>query len=399
MSRIIGIKHRTKRTAEGEARPTMVHVIDGDQAYDLTLETDTDELDFVLGRFPTGYRAVNPDENLSLFPKHHIKTKEVDGVEVPQRVPTGYTGLRSGDTVAMLLGGSGDRLAYALARQGNFIGAQVLRLPTFVFKRHRPDEDKERDHDRLAELAQAQPGLFRPTTPKDMELIIISERYRWRQEAQKARKACEQRLRQRAIGSVFLSEDGRYPEGSIEDYFDGLKASDAILGSLVAEEKRREDELRKAVRKLDVWADVFEPIEGCGEVIAAGIIAGIQDIRRFETAPKLKAFCGVHVLPDGRIPRKRLGLVANWHPEVRQSLYQLGDQFNRRPKSTWGLKLREYKVKLRAAHPEVVITDNGKKRYTDGHIHKMALWRTITKFVEWLHKEWTRVETRESVAA
>ncbi len=398
MSRIIGIKHRTKRTAEGEARPTLAHVIDGEQRYDLILETDTDELDFVLGRFPTGYRAVEENEDVSTFPTHHVKTKEVDGTEVPSRVPTAYDGLRPGDTVAMLLGGSGDRLAFALARQGNQIGATVLRLPTFVFKRHRPDEDKEQDHRLLAVLVQSQPGLFRPTTPKDMELIIVSERYRWRREAQRARIACEQRLRQRAIGSVFLSEAGRYPEGTIEDYFDGLKASDPILQNLIQEEKRREAELKKAVRQLDVWQQLFEPVEGCGEVIAAGVITAVQDIRRFETAPKLKAFLGVHILPDGRLPRRRLGTVANWHPEGRQALYQLAEQFNRRPESVWGLKLREYKVKLREKHPEVLVID-GKKRYTNGHIHKMALWRTITKFVEWLYKEWTRVESGEPVTA
>ena len=57
----------------------------------------------------------------------------------------------------------------------------------------------------------------------------------------------------------------------------------------------------------------------------------------------------------------------------------------------WGKKLREYKVKLREKHPEVVEV-GGKKRYTDGHIHKMALWRTITKFAEWLYNEWWKLE-------
>ncbi len=43
-------------------------------------------------------------------------------------------------------------------------------------------------------------------------------------------------------------------------------------------------------------------------------------------------------------------------------------------------------------HPEVVETEAGKKRYTKGHIHKMAVQRTLTKFVEWLWREWWKLE-------
>jgi hypothetical protein len=130
----------------------------------------------------------------------------------------------------------------------------------------------------------------------------------------------------------------------------------------------------------------------------------IGDIRRFATDAKLKAFCSVHVLGDGRFARKRSGEVANWHPEARQALYLLTDQFNRRPNSVWGQKLLEYKARLRAAHPDVLCQQCGgkwddcqhqkshKRKYSDGHIHQMALWRTATKFVEWLFREWWKLE-------
>lgn len=85
-------------------------------------------------------------------------------------------------------------------------------------------------------------------------------------------------------------------------------------------------------------------------------------------------------------------------------MYLLVEQFNRRPDSVWGQKLRENKIKLRAAHPDVMCKDCGctwddcvaqkshTRRYTDGHIHKMALWRTATKFAEWLYKAWWKLE-------
>ncbi len=231
-----------------------------------------------------------------------------------------------------------------------------------------------------------------------MDLIRVREAYFARTEAMKARIGCEQRLRQRFIGRVFLTEN-MYPEGRLEDEYDSLKANDKILQALLQEERRREAELKQAVRRLTVWEEIFEPLEGVGEMIAARLVVAIGDIRRFKTDAQLKKFCGVHVLPDGKFVRRRSGEVANWHPEARQALYLLGDQFNRRPESVWGKKLREYKRRFREKYPEPVETPGAGgrkvKKYTDGHIHKMATWRTITKFVEWLHHEWSRLEVPE----
>ena len=87
----------------------------------------------------------------------------------------------------------------------------------------------------------------------------------------------------------------------------------------------------------------------------------------------------------------------------------------------WGKKLLEYKEKFRKTHPlvEVYVTKTVggktvrevmgsydpsetrpkhlksatmKTRYTNIHIHKMAYWRTATKFAEWLYKEWWALE-------
>jgi hypothetical protein len=90
--------------------------------------------------------------------------------------------------------------------------------------------------------------------------------------------------------------------------------------------------------------------------------------------------------------RQRRGQVSNWNRDVRQSLFLLGDQFNRRPTSFWGNKLLENKKTLRERHPEVVTNENGKKRYTDGHIHKLATWMTLRQFLKFLHREWWALE-------
>lgn len=388
MARVVGIRHRVKQTAEYEARPTEVVIAeDGDTVrYDLTDETA--ELDWLLGRYPVEFRKVAEGEDLSDFLPHHIATNK-EGE--PIRVPTEFDGFHAGDTVAMTLGGSGDPLAYALSRRAEEIGAKVVRIPPAKLKEMRTGNDKGEDASLLAELAQSRLDLFYETGPRDRDLIMLRECLRARTDAMQARIGCEQRLRQHLIGMIFCSPDGRYPEGSVEKTFEDEKANNIILKALAEEEGARWNDLKNAVEALEVYRKLFAPIKGVGPRIAAGIIAGIGDIRRFPTDARLKAFCGVHVLPDGRMARRRGGEVANWNADVRQSLYLLGDQFNRRPDTVWGQLLREYKKRLRIVHPNPIM-ENGKSRYSDGHIHKMAVWKTLSKFVEWLWREWWKLE-------
>ena len=392
--RTIGIRHRVKRTAEGEARPTQVVIKQVDSFRSYNLDDETAELDFVCGQFPTAYRTARDGEDLSAFPPHHVKKQKKNGSdEEVVKVPAEYDGLKTGDDVAMTLGGSGDRLAYALSRRGDRIGAKVFRVPPFALKeaREKTDGGKEEDAKTLALLFDSSPKLFYEVTPRERNLIKVREEYSARKYAQKNRIACEQRLRQRTIDKIFLSDNGYYLEGAVGDEYDKIAENDAAYQALRHEEKEHENELKKSVHQLDIWWQIFEPIKGCGEVIAAGIISPIGNILRFKTDAQLKKFASVHVLPDGRFNRKRRGAPNEGNPALRQALYLLGDQFNRHPDSPWGKKLREYKRIFREKHPET-IAENGKKKYGNAHIHKMAIWRTLTKFIEWLYREWARIE-------
>jgi len=433
MSRFIGIAHRVKvrvlKDKPPESRPTKIAIrVDGKVA-EYELATETDELDFLLGRFPTKHRGILPEDDPTQFLPHQVvwrsakkgedtkalprnwlrRDKTTKQVEVAVKVPVKFDGLRSGDKVALVLSGSGNRLAYAASRIGEQINAEVYHLPGFKLRERRPEADKDKpdtDHLILAaalesevvEFYRMEPrgdrevvGFYR-MEPRDRDLVALREAYNARVEAMKARMAATQRLHAHFIGQMFCNPEGRYPEGELELAYEAAVASDAVLQALIVEERRRNKEMDKAAERLAVYRELFAPIKGVGPAIASRLICAIGDIRQFSTDAKLKAFCGVHVLADGRFPRRRNGELANWKPDCRQALYLLGDQFNRRPDSVWGKKLREYKIKLRTAHPEVVIGENGKKKYTDAHIHKMAIWRTLTKFVERLWKEWWALE-------
>lgn len=399
MSRIIGVTHRVKKTKEGAARPTLVCILEeSGKAREYKLETETDEFDFfVRGLYPVAYRGAMESDDLTLFLEHQLKGKK-GSEEI--KVPVEFDGLRQGDLVAMPLGGSGNYLAYAIARRGQALKARLFRLKPSTLKERRGNGPKDRDHELLARLAKEGLGLFHEVHEQDLGLIRLQVALRQLTEAMKARIACEQRLQQLVIGQVFVS-DGKCPEGTIEKAFLAAKASNTILANLEAEETTRQRDLERALDEVAVYGELFEPIKGVGPRIAARLIASIGDIKLFPTDAKLKSFCGARPTSDGKFLRRRAGEVANWSPEARQALWLLGDQFNRRPETVWGQKLREYKAKLRAAHPEVVMRENsaGKlvKCYTDGHIHKMAIWRTLSKFVEWLWREWTRLEGERSM--
>lgn len=503
--RVIGIRHRVKKTADGEARPTMVAILEGGTLALHELQGEQAELDFVTGRFPTSFRAVRDDENLDGVPLHFLKLARFkSGESAPTnlvitvekvhhratKIADTFDGLQTGDTVAMALGGSGDHLAYALGRQSEKVGSTVLRIPPATLKMRRDAQTGEEKGDEvlLAELARDEAGLFYPLAERDRNLILVRECWRALHEAMKARIGCEQRLRQSFIGRIFTHPDGLYPEGGIEAQFDELKANDRLLAAFVAEEGERQKELTKALERSEVYTQVLAPVVGAGPRIAARIIAAVVDIRRFAEEPdkmelltaesyarseeharlagftddlsrldgqaaysrindaarhnkeqgeeeaarhlyamlrekklrsklrrkkfslsasNLKAFMGVHLLPDGSFPRKRRGQVANWHGDARQALYLLMDQFFKRPESEWGVKLREEMAAFRVKHPEVVIEERtdpatGKKRlvkkYNDLHIRKMAMWRTANKFVEWFYGEWLKLDKAEAKA-
>src|SRR5690349_4744004 len=97
MARIIGIRHRWKD-------------LDGKTVL-FKLKTEEDELDFLLGKFPTGWRELGDGEVTDgIFPRHIIVEEKKGKPTGRTLVPESYDGLQPGDTCLMGLGGSGDRL-------------------------------------------------------------------------------------------------------------------------------------------------------------------------------------------------------------------------------------------------------------------------------------------------
>ncbi len=393
MTRFIGIQHRVKKTKAGEAHPTRIWIVEKSKGKGFTLSTEQDELDFVHGRFPLTWRELLPNENLESFPEHHRKEdgKSPTGWKVPDKLE----GLQSDDAVLMILGGSGDLLAFYASVRAEKISAQVLRTSPAQLKKFRGEEaTTDKDAQLLIDLYQQQSDLFYPVLVRDREMILLRHKFRLMMDAQAARIGCGQRLLQQSHGAVFCHPDGEYPQGLLETTVKQIRDNSAVYQALEEEEGKLKNELEKLLKNMPVYQKLFQPIIGVGPMIAARLLVAIGDIRRFETLPAFRKFCGVHVGVDGKFERQKRGQNNNWNPLARQAFYLLVDQFNRRPDSEWGQTLLANKAALRAKHPEVLIV-HGKKQYTDGHILKMALWKTAGDFAKWLYREWRKLENVE----
>lgn len=281
--RVIGFRHRIKQTAQGQARPSHITIIDTatDEVTEFDLEDENAEVDFVLGRLPISWRNASEDEDVSQHPPHHIKTAKRGAGQI--KVPASYDGLKPHDAVATMLGGSGGYFALACARRGDKIGAHVFRLTPGSLKDNRSGDDKSEDAFLMADLLMEKPSLFYDVRERDSAGILVVELLRARTEAMQARIACGQRLRQQAIGAAYRAAgDLLTGIGDIEAEFDKLKASDIVYLNLEKEEARRMRELDKAVQQMDVYQQVFANVNGVGPAIAARIIAAVGDIRRFK---------------------------------------------------------------------------------------------------------------------
>jgi hypothetical protein len=72
---------------------------------------------------------------------------------------------------------------------------------------------------------------------------------------------------------------------------------------------------------------IKKDVKGVAEVLTGGIVAGIDDIGRFETVSKLWKFCGVGLNEDGTIQKRVKGQKINFNPFLKTLCWKIGEQF------------------------------------------------------------------------
>ena len=364
--RIIAIAYRDKESLRDgvviEQRPTMVIILEKDKKpIILRLTTEDEEMCFL--------RAERRE-----FLDEKNKTNVIDFVDA---------GIKAGDIVLTIMGGSGGFYAFALSNKLEALGSGgVYWIGSTLFKRlcdeHKidrsrlkdVDEDGRRteitfDHEALPRVFEIASHQFHRVSSRERDLILLKDVHLRRMEAMHARMACAQRTRQRLKKMAYCVSDG-YPEGGVKLFIEQGLANDKVYVALQDEEKKVTAELKKLMQSLAVWK-VFAPIEGVGEITATALVVAIQDINRFPGASQLKSFLGMHTLrtdgkkfekgekPDAsnsKFARRRQGQLSNWNQDGRQALYLIGNQFCVWKKDTpWGLVAQEVKKNWLTKYP------------------------------------------------
>lgn len=128
--------------------------------------------------------------------------------------------------------------------------------------------------------------------------------------------------------------------------FDRLKQQKRRVEVLLCggREERPGRDKKTTLPPRELWEKVFEPIRGCGPMIAARLITAAGDIRRFPTRPAFTAFLGYHHFEDGSRARRMRGRTSNWSPRGKQGVYLLASQILRTPSSPWRARLDQRKA-------------------------------------------------------
>ena len=119
-----------------------------------------------------------------------------------------------------------------------------------------------------------------------------------------------------------------------------------------------------------IW-DWMTSIKGIGDGLAAQVLALIDDIEKFETVSKLWRFAGYAVI-DGKREYAKPGETRPWNGKLKSTIFLCGESFIKHQSPVYVPVYYEEKERQRRLHPEPVDNGNGKK-YTDMHIHRMAM--------------------------
>lgn len=308
--RIVGWQVRALTPTDEEARPDKVAILypGNPDPTVIEIKDQQSEIDFIQSRLVTAWREPKDGEDLTQIFPHHITWRKLKKDESPDdfpenlvrqfnvgkksehyavatRVPDTYTGLRTGDRVAMVLG-TGDLLARDISEYGEDMNIKVVRLRGFTLKEEREKRDLKKDTDAtlLARLYRKMPMEFYEIRPEDKKLVELSGVWRQRVEAQRQRIRVGNRLRGRARWTTLSAKRAPSAVDSVEQAFAAAKASDKQFKLIEAEERRVEKELATLLEGT-IIGPIVSAVVGMGPVTAARILATVGDIRRFYVTP------------------------------------------------------------------------------------------------------------------
>lgn len=192
--------------------------------------------------------------------------------------------------------------------------------------------------------------------------------------------------------------------------------------------------LTKEIKKHDIYSEYLIHVYGIGTIITSGLIAYIEDVKKFDNISKLWQYSGFgmntfcpkcdhptyqiieivkrdkkttkakrqkpfKICPDcdGETitvrQRRYSGYQSNWNDKFKVLCWKIGQSFlkQKAEKSGYRKLYDQYKLELRRKFPERIKID-GKVKYNDGHIHNMALRKVAKIFLAHVWLKWREIK-------
>ena len=201
-----------------------------------------------------------------------------------------------------------------------------------------------------------------------------------------------------------------------------------LLENAESFEKDLEKMIRNQLKNHAIYTQYLAKIQGIGPLIAAGLIAYIDDIKKFDHVSSLWQYCGYGMnrycqnckMPmyieieyeTGKvakklasyencwkcdsptitiIQKKTAGYQSNWNDKLKQLAWKATKSFVMQPATKSGYRKLYDKIKSeeRKKHPKQVKNGN-RKNFTDGHINNRAMRKISKIFLAHLWQTWRR---------
>ena len=403
------------------------------------------------------YRDRKKEESEESFSGHHptqlvkVEKRQIGSitVSVVSEVACEFAGVSSGDITASFLGSTGARVLAGLIHRIKE-GVTVKGITVFGFMAFAPDcPDEERAltmAKALVEKATLVDSPFYPVFESSLSQIKMGALLDIFIETQQARIAQGNRVFASASNRTFLDSALFNSDDSIETLAEKAMETDVVHVGLIAEEARLKKELGKLLEQIPIYVKLRERVKGAAVSILAPIIASTIAIRRFPKMGSARSFWGTG-LKDGKFMKMTAGTTLGYHPGCRQAMFQFGQQIiKKNAEEFWCERYAENVAMYKTRYPHPVLVElvksavageekkwvesgrkfnlvpgtfteekaQGKKKwiftlpggnlvvekayflYNPGHLLKMALWRTLTEFSDWLYWFWRSFEGLES---
>jgi hypothetical protein len=168
-----------------------------------------------------------------------------------------------------------------------------------------------------------------------------------------------------------------------KEYIKSLESAKALLTR----------KLTKELKRTPIYDAFLSKIKGIGPALAAGLIAEIDDISRFENASNLNAYFGLH-LKGNKAVRREKGKVANWNSTGRMLICELvPDQFIKQRTPVYrGIYEDEKARSLQLMEEDAKKSKEDRRVQSKLHAERRARRKVGKIFLHHLWKAWRELE-------